>query len=170
MGRNITLLRISNVTDMENSDNVTVDIYKSRDGFMIDGTGTPLPDSTMKAAENEPLFHATTHGKIVKGVLITEPVDAHIVENPSDAFIRGARFQIDIHPDGQAAGILAGYYDNNSFWDAWARNSGQQIPDGYSCPALYDRLQELADGYKDPPRANARRSPRRSTSQPYGPL
>jgi hypothetical protein len=150
MGNEITLIRVSNVTDMENSDNVTVDIYKSRDGFMTDGTGTPLPDATMKAAENEAVFHATTHGRIVKGVLITDPVDAHIMENPSDAFIRGARFQIDIHPDGHANGILAGYYDNHSFWDSWARNSGLQIPNGYSCPALYERLNELADGYKDP--------------------
>jgi hypothetical protein len=150
MGSDITLLRITNVTDMENSDNVTVDIYKSGNEFIKDGAGAPLPDATMKAAENQPVFHATTRGKIVHGVLTTEPVDTHIMASPADAFIRGARFQIDIHPDGHADGILAGYYDNQSFWDSWARNSGVQANYGYSCPALYESLHRLADGYKDP--------------------
>jgi len=150
MGSDITLLRISNVEDMENSPNVTVDIYKSKSEFIKDGTGAPLPDATMKAADNQPVFQATTHGKIVNGVLTTEPVDVHILETPTEAFIRGARFQIDIHADGHADGILAGYYDNRSFWDSWARNSGIQEAYGYSCPALYEGLQKLADGYKDP--------------------
>jgi hypothetical protein len=150
MGKDITLLRISNVDSMENSPDVTVDIYKSKSEFIKDGTGMPLPDATMKAADNQPIFHATTHGKIVNGVLMTEPVDTHIMENPADAYIRAARFQIDIHPDGHAEGILAGYYDNNSFWDSWARNSGVQEIYGYSCPALYESLHKLADGYKDP--------------------
>jgi hypothetical protein len=149
-GSDITLLRITDVTDMENSDDVTVDIYKSRDEFIKDGAGAPLPDATMRAAEDQPLFHATTHGRIAKGVLTTEPVDTHIMQNPADIFIRGARFQIDLHPDGYANGILAGYYDNASFWDSWGRNSGVQDNFGYSCPALYESLHRLADGYKDP--------------------
>ncbi len=150
MGTEITLLRVTNVTDMENSDNVTVDIYKSGDGFIKDGAGAPLPDATMKAADNQPVFHASTRGKITNGVLTTEPVDAHIMQSPADAYIRGARFVINIHPDGHADGLIAGYYDNQSFWDSWARNSGLQANYGYSCPALYESLHRLADGYKDP--------------------
>jgi hypothetical protein len=150
MGKNITLLRITNVTSLDESDDVTVEIYKSQSELIKDGTGAPLPDATMKAADNQPLYHAVTHGKIVKGLLLTDPVDVHILQPMADAYIRGARFAINIHPDGQAEGMVAGYYDNQSFWDSWARNSGTQDLLGYSCPALYTALNQLADGYKDP--------------------
>jgi hypothetical protein len=147
----ITLIRVTNVDDMENSDNVTVEIYKSADTFVKDGTGKPVPDATLRGDRDAPSFHAVTHGKIVKGVLITAPVDAHFMSGDGyDWAIRGAEFQINLHPDGYSDGILAGYFDLNSFWASWAGEYQQGINLGFSCPALYEAMHRLADGYKDP--------------------
>jgi hypothetical protein len=149
-GTGITLIRVSGVDDMQNDPEVKVPFYKSADRFIKDGAGEPLPDATMRADKEAVIFQASTTGKIVDGVLMTNPVDVRLVENPGDYFMRGARFQITINPNGYAEGILAGYYDTDSFWNSWKKQGGQQRELGFTCPALYEALNRLADGYKDP--------------------
>lgn len=148
-GEGVTLIRVSGVDDMMNDEDVSIAIYKSADRFIKDGTGEPLPDATMRADKAAVTFQAKTHGKIVNGVLITEPADVRLVQNPGDYFIKGARFQISLDPSGYAEGILAGYYDADAFWNSWKKQGGQQRELGFTCPALYDALHRLADGYKD---------------------
>jgi hypothetical protein len=146
----ITLLRVTNVDDMENDNDVTVDIYKSVDNFVKDGTGQALPDATLRGDKDAPVYHARTHGRIVKGVLITEPVDAHFMSGDGyDWSIRGARFDINLHDNGYSDGIMAGYFDLASFWRSWADEYQQGLNLGFSCPALYEAMHRLADGYKD---------------------
>lgn len=149
-GDGITLLRVSEVDDMQNDPNVAVEIYKSADRFIKDGSGEPLPDATMRASKEAVAFQAKTRGKIVDGVLMTVPVDARFVQTPGDYFIRGARFEITLKPGGVSEGVVAGYYDAASFWNSWKKQGGQQRELGFTCPALYEALYRLADGYKDP--------------------
>ncbi len=149
-GTYIILIRVSNVDDMQNDDSVTVEYSKSADKFIKDGAGVPLPDATMRADNKATEFHMQTTGKIVNGVLMTDPVDTHFIDNPASMFLRGARFQISMNEKGYGEGMLAGYFDKDSFWDSWARSGGTQQQNGYSCPALYKAMNELADGYKDP--------------------
>jgi hypothetical protein len=150
-GNRINLIRVTNVKDMQNDDDVTIDLYKSADNFVKNGTGQPSPDATLRGDKNAPVFFASTHGKIVNGVLMTAPVDAHLIAGDGYEWdIRAARFQINLHPDGYGDGILAGYFDLNSFWASWAREYQQGLNQGFSCPALYEAMHSLADGYKDP--------------------
>lgn len=147
-GAAITLLRVTGVEDAENDDDVRVEIFKSRDGFVKDGAGKPLPDATLRADRNAPLFQAATRGRIVHGVLETEPVDARFMGLPVESFVRGARFRVTLHEDGQADGLLGGYFDLANFWDSWTRNPAGQF--SYTCPSLYEGLHRLADGHRDP--------------------
>ena len=148
-GSAITLIRVSDVDDMDNDADVTVEFFKSADKFIKDGNGAALPDATLRADRNAPTFHAVTRGKIVNGELTTEPVDARFMQNPADILIRGARLRIALKSDGHAEGVLGGYYDVASFWDSWSREAGQQQQIGFSCPALYQGLHSLADGHFD---------------------
>jgi hypothetical protein len=148
-GSSVTLIHVANVDDMQNDSDVTVSVFKSKDEFIKDGTGKPLPDATFRP-DGTSEFRAQTRGKIVEGVLTTDPVDVRIRDDRGDYYIRGARFQIKIGPEGYSDGILAGYYDNAAFWNSWSKRSNQQRELGFSCPALYEALHKLADGYKDP--------------------
>jgi hypothetical protein len=147
-GTAVTLILIENVDDARNDSDVTVSVFKSKDGFIKDGAGQPLPDATMHADGN-PLFHAETKGRIVDGVLTTDPVNIRIRDDRGDYDLRGARLRVTVE-GGKAAGILAGYYDTDAFWDSWSKRSNQQRELGFSCPALHAALHRLADGYKDP--------------------
>ena len=145
-GASVTLLRVTGVDNNENDPDVTVEIYKARDSFVKDGGGQPLPDATMRADKDAKAFKAVTKGKIVNGVLITEPVDARFAQSPAELFIKDARLQIKLTPDGFGDGKLGGYFDMASFWDVWARNPGGGA---FTCPALYQSMKKLADGNKD---------------------
>lgn len=148
-GTAITLILVGHVDDPRNDSDVTVSIFKSKDGFIKDGAGNPLPDATMRADEN-PGFHSETHGRIMEGVLTTDPADIRMRDDRGDYYLRGARLRIALGTEGYADGILAGYYDAAAFWDSWSKRSNQQRELGFSCPALYAALHQLADGYKDP--------------------
>ena len=147
-GAAITLLRVTGVDDAANDSDVTVEIFKSRDGFVKDGAGRPLPDATLRADRNAPVFQASTRGRIVGGVLETAPVDARFMGLPVETFLRDARFRLALHEDGTADGLLGGYFDLANFWDSWTRNPAGQY--SYTCPSLYQGLRLLADGHKDP--------------------
>jgi hypothetical protein len=148
-GTAVTLIVVGGVDDARNDNDVTVSIYKSKDGFIKDGAGKPLPDATMQADANA-AFHAETRGRIAGGVLTTDPVNILMRDGRGDYDLRGARLRIALGSDGYAAGIMAGYYDAAAFWDSWSKRSNQQRELGFSCPALHAALHRLADGYKDP--------------------
>jgi hypothetical protein len=96
-------------------------------------------------------------GKIVDGVLITEPVDEFkmiwsMAQNiGSYQLFQGFRMQIELNP-GSAQGLFAGYVDVdqwdlnlNTNWTTHFQSYGQ-----VSQPSLYRAMHRLADGYPDP--------------------
>ena len=147
-GASAPLIRLTGVDSLENDDEVTVEFYKARDPFVKDGEGKPLPDGTMRAANSLPMFNTAARGKITAGVLTTEPTAVRFSIGSELHYIRDAVLQVKISPDGFSEGMLGGYFDLASFWDAYTRNPTGQVD--YTCPALYKRLHELADGHKDP--------------------
>jgi len=148
-GAAVTLILIGNVDDARNDDDVTVSIFKSKDGFIKDGAGQPLPDATLRA-DSHADFHSETRGRIKDGVLTTDPMNIRMRDDRGDYDLRSARLRITLEEDGRAEGIIAGYYDTAAFWDSWSKRSNQQRELGFSCPALHAALHRLADGYKDP--------------------
>jgi hypothetical protein len=95
-----------------------------------------------------------TRGKIVAGVLTTEPVDILFTstDGTSPYDIRDARFRGEIQPDGSVKGILGGYEDIARVY--WNNTRGTDVAETntqgpMTCPGLYYALQRLADAYPD---------------------
>ena len=106
------LLTLKGVDDMRNAKNVEVSFYANADPLQLSPTREALPNATY-AIDQDPRYQATAHGRIVNGVLTTDPVDVrfHWVVNSIhlDRPLQDARLHATFTPDGRLEGILAGY-------------------------------------------------------------
>jgi hypothetical protein len=146
------LVEITGIDDLRNSKTVDIAFYHSTDGMIKDNAGNILPNSSYRVAKD---YLYTTHGSIVDGVLTTVPIDIHFPFYAhfmhSERFIKDARLRLDIAADGKsAAGLVAGYYDLDSFWSYMERIGELFTVAHFDCPALYEAVHRLADGYPDP--------------------
>lgn len=152
------VIELTHVTSLENSDNVTVNIYRGSDRMMTDSTGEGyLPGGTQHVDLRwGKQFVSHTKGKIVAGVLTTDPIDR--AELPwgstfgTHAYhvFRGLRLQLKL-TDSTGKGMLAGYVDTDAFihhlntsWSTHHHSYGQ-----LSSQSLYREMSRLADGYPD---------------------
>jgi hypothetical protein len=152
VSQGIFMMELSNVSDLQNDDDVRVAFYRPVDKLLKDGTGQVLPYVSYQVDTTR--YGDSTRGKIVNGVLTTEPVDVHLPffgnVITSEMYIRGMQLKIDLVSDGSSAkGILAGYSDRDAWWD-YVRKIGMAWLGRHSCPALYEASRHLADGYPDP--------------------
>jgi hypothetical protein len=154
-GEHTVLIELTGVKDARNDNDVQVGIYSSSDPAPFDATGRPLPGASLQVHDN-PHFHNLAHGKIVDGVLTTDPIDLHLQfilgVSHSEYYLRGARLRMTLRPDGTASGLLAGYYDVDTFYDGHVRRMGIAVPEEYGlrCAGVYNALNRFADGYRDP--------------------
>jgi hypothetical protein len=160
-GEMTIVIELTGVTDDQNSDTVAVGFYSSPDPTPYDGQGRPMQKASLSVTD-DPHYRTTAHGRIVNGVLTTDPVDVHFYFNAVAAhkdseeyFIRAARLRLELHPDGTAKGTLAGYWDvekayNTLFAHSFPRDLLSAASFGYTCPAAYAALHKYADGIKDP--------------------
>jgi hypothetical protein len=146
-----TLIEVTGIDSDQDDDDVVVNVYASARALDLNAVGkalswasfTPIPD---------PYFTASVKGRIVKGVLLTDPFDVNlrmqesIIDSSRD--LRGARIQATMKPDGMEGGIY-GYQTLASLEDAYAQTSTIGS-DMISCPAEIKALRAHADGYKDP--------------------
>jgi len=106
------LIALKGLDNMVNDDHVEVGIYANADPIVLGSSRQPIPYATY-AADQDPRFRGETRGRIVDGVLITEPVDVRFhwlvagfyMERP----INRARIKARFNPDGSIEGYLAGY-------------------------------------------------------------
>jgi hypothetical protein len=167
------LLTLKGVDDLQNAKNVEVGFYASADPIQLSPTREALPNATY-AMDQDPRFRATAHGRIVNGVLTTDPVDVRFryvvnsihLERP----LRDARLRMTFTPDGGLEGILAGYTSVEDLYDFQYgfRNGkdakgdlsplqlrtissiGQAAVLEHTCNGAYYALKQLADGHRDP--------------------
>jgi hypothetical protein len=150
-GGSAILIEISEIDDVRNSDDVKVDFYRAVDPLVKADAGNFIPLASYRAFPN---YHLTTRGKISGGVLTTMPFDAYFpfyangVNAERD--IRDMRVRLQIAPDAQSAnGLVAGYYDFDSWWD-YIRREGYLTKVGhFDCPALFAAARQLVDGHPD---------------------
>lgn len=152
------VVELTHVKSLENSADVTVNIYRGSDRMVADSTGEGyLPGGTQHVDLRwGKQFVSHTKGRIVNGVLTTDPIDR--AELPwgstfgTHAYhvFRGLRMQLKL-TDGTAKGMLAGYVDTDAFihhlntsWSTHHHSYGQ-----LSSQSLYRELIHLADGYPD---------------------
>lgn len=154
---NRIVIELTDVDSLVNDDDVTVTIYHGRDALTTDASGAFLAGGTERVDTRwGKKFIQHFKGKIVNGVLTTEPADTYFPDvdihtNVSNQFVRGARFKLKLTPDG-AEGFLAGYTDVDTFYYTLQQtfSTHHQAYGQLSSPSLYRALHRLADGYPDP--------------------
>ena len=167
------LIALRGVDSLENDDDVEVGIYANADPIVLSGTREPVPFVTY-AADQNPRFRGETRGRIVDGVLTTDPVDVRFhwlaagmhLERP----LSHARLEARLNSDGSIEGYLAGYTPVEELYDMQYgfRNARDDAGDpispqftsrlatlsasaiGRTCNGAYGAMYRLADGDRDP--------------------
>jgi len=149
---NRLLIEITGVDSLENDPEVTVNTYRGLTLLMLDGTNKPVVGRTQRidTLSGERFLHSL-RGRIVNGVLITDPGRVTMPYSPMSGKILGkenqimdARFQLKLRPDG-AEGLVAGYFDVEDWY--WRNRSNSLDFDKIVNGALYRALKRLADAY-----------------------
>jgi hypothetical protein len=154
-GEYTVLIELTGVDDIRNDPDVQVGIYASPDRVTVDAAQNVLPDSSLSVPD-DPRYRAVAHGRIVDGVLTTDPTDVRLKYKSqgyvdTDYYIKGARLRLELKPDGTAKGMLGGYYDVETFYDGFIRQAQvvTSVLLSYTCPGVYGALNNLADAYPD---------------------
>ena len=148
-------------------------IYANADPIELSPNREALPNATY-AIDQDPRFQAKTRGRIVDGVLTTDPVNVRFHKNTNSIYLERtlneARVKMTLGADGTLEGYLAGYTPVDELYDfQYAfRNGkngkgepadrrlvtisamGQAAVLGHTCNGAYYALHELADGDPDP--------------------
>ncbi|WP_262696455.1 hypothetical protein [Kordiimonas aquimaris] len=152
------VFELTGVDDLTNDDEVTLTTYRGRDPLLADATGEGyIPGGTQRIDMRwGKEFIMQIQGKIVDGILTTEPIE-HIKVPASSTFntngyesYLGLRFQLALTPKA-AKGTMAGFMDidkfrhwRNTTWSTHHQSYGQE-----SASSMYSALHRHADGYPD---------------------
>jgi len=155
---NRTMIELTGVDELTNDDDVTVTIYRGLDRLLTDATGSKVMAGGSQRVDNRwgASLIQQTQGKIVDGVLTTEPVNKMVIPwmnlgVPTFQIIRDMRLQLTLTPTG-AEGLVAGYADVDTWYKQLIRNdSTHHLSNGQiSGISLYKALRRLADAHPDP--------------------
>jgi hypothetical protein len=156
---NRILVEVNNVDNLQNDDQVDVMLYRGKDRLMSDATGEKIVPGGSNRVDDRFSKRFTQHlkGKIVNGVLTTEPADiawawSAYFAHPDYYLFKQGRLQVSLNPDGtEAEGVVAGYLDVAGFYrhmnHAWSTHHSSY--GGLSQPAMYRALHHLADAIPD---------------------
>lgn len=152
---NRTLLEITAVDDERNDDHVVVTTYRGVDRIKGDASNKPIPGITYRVDPRLPQYIIRTTGKIVDGVLITEPMDwrasMQLMNADSERMLYGARMRLQLS-EKDATGLVGGYEDLEMWYSSYARGYAP-LADSisfWSPPAFYEAARRNADGKRDP--------------------
>jgi hypothetical protein len=155
---NRMMIELTDVDDLANDEDVTVTFYRGLDRLLTDASGNRvMPGGSQRIdARFGKSFITRMHGKIVDGVLSTDPVDEltlpwTTLDGPPTEIIRDARFRLRLTPTS-AEGMIGGYADVDSWYRLMLRNdSTHHLSNGQiSGISLYKALRRLADAHPDP--------------------
>ena len=147
-------IEVTGIDDPANDPDVSVGIYSSADAAPTDASGRILSGGSVEP-HPDLRYHAFAQGRIVNSVLTTDPVDVHLrfqaMIIDTEWWLRNARLRLELSNDGTARGLIAGYFDVETFYE-YIRQSNMSVSilGGYTCPSLYLTAQRLADGFPDP--------------------
>lgn len=151
------MFEISEVDDLVNDPDVIVTTYRGLDTLLSDATGNDfIPGGTQRIDDRfGKVYQTRLKGKIVDGVLTTEPADGLIpnsiaFDTSGHNLVRGMQFNLKLTPE-RASGIIGGYADIYSwmlqFKTSWGTHHAAygQVASQSLTRAMY----RLADGYPD---------------------
>jgi hypothetical protein len=148
------LLQINGIDDEKNDDSVDITLLYSLDPMEKNAAGDAvLSDVTFRITDRPELasFFTRLHGRIVNGVLTTDPVKEMKTNMPLDTpvTLHNAQMRLEFLPDGSIKGVLGGYQD----WRHIVTANGSGLVEsliGTSITAMYGAFKRAADGFKDP--------------------
>lgn len=155
-GYNRWMIELSGVDDLVNDDDVTVTTYRGLDDLFTDAAGSGFVAGGTQRVDWRwgQSFINETKGKIVDGVLITEPIKE--VKFPwamrfvGYFIVRDFQLKLDLTPTA-AKGIFAGYIDvnqwNRNFNGNWSTH--HQSYGAITAASEYRVMRKLADAYPD---------------------
>lgn len=154
---NRIIIELTGVDSLVDSPNVLVTLYRGRDPLLFDATGKKVVPGGSQRIDTRwgAKYIQQLRGKIVAGVLNTEPTDIVYPWSPfslpTDEYMHAARLRLKLTPT-TATGLIAGYSDVETWysqlirsWSTHHQNYGQT-----SAPSLYKAMRRLADAYPDP--------------------
>ena len=151
------LIEITGVSSLQYSEHVEVTTYRGLDPLQTDAGGRDiLPGGTQRIdARWGQRFIQHLRGKIVNGVLTTEPADLSfpwaVFEVATDEYLRDARLRLKLSPT-RAEGLIGGYADIET-WYLQLMKSQSTHDQSYgqlTSKSLYKAMRRLADAYPDP--------------------
>lgn len=150
------LVRVSGIDDEQNDNEVAVDFLYSRDGMKRVGAAKVLlSDYTYRVSDriDDTNAFARFRGKIVNGVVVTEPIDKLSLHysNTSAMNVYQPRMRLEFKPDGSMKGILGGYRDWREYIAYAFLQKGQyEATIGFDSAGMYHAIKRAADGMQDP--------------------
>jgi hypothetical protein len=147
-----TLIEISGIDGKHHDQSVAVAVLYSTDKVGRDSSGKHfIPDDTFTTTRRPDLAYYATHlhGHMVDRVINIDPVKRLRMNMGLDPLLSlaNARMRLELLPDGNLRGVLAGYIDWRSL--AGGSSYAEQLF-GFQVPGLYNALRRNADGLKDP--------------------
>ena len=166
------LIRLRGVDDIRNDRDVEVDFFANNDPIQLSAKREAVPYASY--APRDPRFRASTHGRLVNGVLTTDPVDVRFRRTANGLYVerplQDARLRVTLSTAGMMEGYLAGYtsvadlYDVQFGYSKVSDLNGKPLPAsqgsivangaaaffGYNCNGAYNALVAVADGHRDP--------------------
>jgi hypothetical protein len=157
------VILVRGIDSFERDDDVTVIYGNTPDRPMADSKGAFLRGSSFSVSTKAPRFRNVLKGRIVNGVLTTEPADIKLTEtwgqggardirgNRSALDYRQGRLRLVFQADGSVAGLLGGY---RPVFDVIKSPSlggvGAATTAGIDCASRLKTLRQYADGLPDP--------------------
>jgi len=154
----VVLLR--GVNSLVNDPDVQVIYANTEDRPVTDSGGKPIFKASYSVATNgrKAEFRNILRGRIVNGVLTTDPKDILLLGSGSDYDLARGRLRLMFQPDGTVKGLVGGYQPLLSILgSARGGGAGSVNTGGYNCAGQYAALRLMADGDKDPKTGQCRR-------------
>jgi hypothetical protein len=151
------MIELTGVDDLVNDDEVTVTTYRGLDDLFTDATGEGFVAGGSQRVDARwgESFVEETKGKIVDGVLTTEPIKKAKIpwamRFVGHYDVLDFQLQLELTPKS-AKGIFAGYVGVDNWTNRLNRNWGahHQSYGTVSAASEYRALSRLADAYPDP--------------------
>jgi hypothetical protein len=157
----VILLR--GVDSLQNDDDVEVIYANTADRPAVDTKGKFLPGGSFTINETGARHRNVLHGRIVDGVLTTDPANIALAQtwgqggardirgNRGQYHFAKARLRLRFQPDGSVTGMVGGYRPLLDVIEAESLGgAGTALVAGIDCSSYLKTLQKMADGLKDP--------------------
>jgi len=157
------VILLKGVDSLENDLDVTVIYANTPDRPPQDSKGNFLRGGSFTVSDKAPRNRNALKGRIVNGVLTTDPQDIKLVEtwgqggardlrgNRTKFDYRRARLRLAFQPDGSLRGMLGGYKPVFDIIQSPALGgAGSALVAGIDCAQYLQTLRKYADGIRDP--------------------